>query len=573
MGRKLNSDTTQVIVPINGSIFKNGGNGLLTDANGAQYIPSSGIIIMASTDYPKYVALNTLTSSSSTRPIGTSANGYFNNGTLTASSVTISAGGQYNPYTSSTAQQNYPFSGQSSKVWFTGTTATSGSIAVLAFSRIGYKNSGSDNIPAYVFNTSGTLLNIPTTRAAYCWYDSTSATFRIVGANSGSTATLYTSSNGTTWTSATISQTSVGGNSWGWGNLGSSSYYNMAAVGSGQKVFITVLASTTGNSYALFASTNNGVSFTDVTRALNGSTNDFYNSSGAQTYVNLNYDGTTLFMPISGSWRFSTNDGTSFSNSTITGVTTSIDNNAMGAIRGGNSSTFMYLFNSSATSNRVYVTTDGGQSFVSYSWTPAATLNSSYALMPGGYDGSTRWCFAYQTTAGKYVATSTDNGATWTHTQVTTTTTYSEPFICAYLDDAFYLATNSDGIYRSTNGTTWTRLTTSVQFPGYGQPCYTLTSAVVIGNWVIRKSDQAVFDLNPGYLLQNNSGLTKNFGNYISSDMFVQAQPGALNSAYQLITSATAFTGNIYNPFSYSNQQQASSNNANPTTIEYWRIR
>ena len=572
MGRKFNSDTVQSIVPINGSVFRNGNVGVFVDGNGAQYLPSASTAIMSSSDYPKYVALNT--ASFDSRPTGSSFGGTFNNGALVVvpSNLTFSAGGQNIPYFQDSQQTNYPFAGQLSKFWFTGSTAASGSVVVTAFARSGYRQNTSDNMPAYVFNTSGTLLSIPTTRAAHCWYDSITATFRIIGATPSNTFTLYTSSNGTTWTNTDISVSSTGGNGVGWGFLGSSGWSNTAQVSSGQKVFFTAFSSVTGTGYALFASTNNGSSFTDVTQAVNGNTNNSFAGSGSTTFVNLNYDGTTLFMPISGAWRFSTNDGTSFSNSTITGVTSSLDNNAHGAIRGANASTFMYLFNSSSSSNRVYVTTNGGQSFVSYNWTPAATLNTSLPLMPGGHDGSSRWCFAYQATTGQYVATSTDNGATWTHTQVNTLTSYGPPFFCAYLDDAFYLASSS-GIWRSTNGTTWTQLANSVSMPGYGQPYYTLTSAVVIGNLVIRKSDQAIFRLNPNQLVASTAGFTKNFGNYISSDLFVQAQPNALNSAYQVISSANAFTANIFSPPVISNQQTAASNNANPTTIEYYRIR
>lgn len=574
MGRNVNSDTIQQIVPINGAVYRNSSNnGAFVDGNGAQYIPSNGTAIMSATDYPKYVALNA--ASLNSRPINTSAGGLFNNGVLTAtpSSVTFLAGGQYIPYMQTEQQRYYPFAGQQSKFWFTGSTATNGSVVVMAFARSGYRQSSGNTIPAYVFNTSGTLLSAPTARAAYCWYDSITGTFRIIGANDSATMQLYTSSNGINWTASNISIASVS-NSLGWGLLGSSSYYHTAQVGSGQKVFITAIASSTGNSYALYASTNNGALLNDITRELNGNTNDFYNGSGRNTYLNLNYDGTTLFLPISGAWRFSTNDGASFSNSTISGVTTSIDNNAQGAIRGANASTFMYLFSAEATSNRVYVTTNGGQSFVSYNWTPAATLNTSWAIMPGGHDGNNRWCFVYQTTVGQYAATSTDNGATWTHTQVNTLTSFSQPMICAYLDDAFYIASSGggSGIWRSTNGTNWTLLTSNVQIGGYGQPYYTLTDAVVIGNCVIRKSDQAVFRLNPNNLVSSPSGFTKNFGNYISSNLFVQAQPNDLNAAYQLISSANAFTANIFSPNVVSNQQTGQGG-INPTTIEYWRIR
>lgn len=572
MGRNINSDTSQPMVPINGAIFRNNNIGLITDGNGAQYVPSNSASVLSSTDYPQFVSVNAAQFSS--RPAGVTTSGYLNNGTLVSvpANVNFIPSSSSLPYLTSGQQVYNPFCGQQSKFWFNGATGTNGSITVMAAIRSGYRQNSNDNISAYAFNSSGTLLSVPTIRAAYCWYDATTTTFRIIGATPGGTFTLYTSSNAVTWTATTISQTSAGGNGVTWTVMGSPSYPSCVQVGSGQKVFITVVASSIGTQYACFASTNNGATFTDVTRNFTGSATDYFNYSGSSTYISLNYDGTTLFLPASGRWRYSTNDGATFTDSTITGVTTSLDNSAMGAIRGPNASTFMYIMNNQASANRVFVTTNGGQSFTSYSYTPTETISSSYTMMPGGHDGSTRWCFAYQTANGVYAATSTDNGANWTHTFVNNNTSYSQPFICAWLDDAFYIASNNSGIWRSTNGTTWTCLVrNNFAFANYMQPYYTLTSAVVIGNYVIRKSDQAIFNLNSYSLASNFAGYYKNFGNYVNSDMFIQGQYD-ITSAYQMTTSATAFTGNMYSP-PYLNNQQGGSGSNTPRTIEYWRIR
>jgi len=567
MGRILNSNNAAPVVPIGGAIYRNTAQaGVVSYADGTQYIPSNGSAVMSSTDYPIYVAA--ATASLSSLPSASTTAGYVSNGTLSAvpANVVFNTGPQYMPYIEN-IRMYYPFSGQTSKNYFMGSTATSGSTAVVTFCRAGYRNSTTIDIPAYAFNTSGTLLSSPTKKAIYTWYDSTTSTFRIIGSDSSNDMKLFTSSDGVTWTTTAITSSSSGGNTFVWQRMGTSSLYNVSQVHSGQKVFMTT-NNDGGAGYALWCSTNNGATFTDRTDNLVGGGTWYFAGSGQNQYVNLNYNGTTLFMPYSGNWKYSTDDGVTWTASTISGVTTSVDNNAQCAIRGGDSSTFMYIFSAAATSNRVYITTNGGQSFTTYSWTPAASLNSSYPQITGAYDGSSRWCFAYVTTNGIVVATSTNNGSTWTHTAVTNTL-YSGAFVMAYLDDAFYLGNSQFGILRSTNGTTWTQITKSVTFTPYGQPYYSLTDAVVFGNWVIKKSNQATYNVNSSILIGNVSGYYANFGNYIASDLFVRAQPYTSTDVYQLISSSNVFNSSVFSPPVYSGQQ--STNNA--TNIEYWRIK
>lgn len=571
MGRTLNSNNAAPVVPIGGAIYRNATTaGVVSYADGTQYIPSSGSAVLSATDYPIYVT--TAVANSGSLPVGSTTYGFINNGTLTAVpiNVTFNSGNPYMPYTQSNSRQNYPFSGQTSKNYFTGSTATNGSAVVATFCRAGYRNSTTVDIPAYVFNTSGTLLSSPTKKAIYTWYDSITSTFRIIGSDNSYDMKLFTSSDGVTWTMTNISYSSPS-NNFLWQRMGTSNYFNVAQVHSGQKVFMTT-NNDGGAGYALWCSTNNGATFTDRTENLVGAGTWYFAGSGAYQYINLNYDGTTLFMPYSGSWKYSTDDGVTWAASTISGVTSSPDNSAQGAIRGDNSSTFMYICSSAATSNRVYITTNGGQSFTSYSWTPSATLNGSYPEIAGAYDGSSRWCFAYVTNSGIVVATSTNNGSTWTHTLVSSATTLNAQFLMAYLDDAFYLGNSTFGILRSTNGTTWTNLTQSVSFPSYGQPYYSLTDAVVFGNWVIKKSNQQIYNLNSSTLISNQSGITSNFGNYISSDLFVKAQQAlSTNHVYQLISSSDVFNTSTFSPSIYTSQQQTNQNQ--PNTIEYWRIK
>jgi len=568
MGRTLNSDLN--IVPINGAIYRNSSQaGVIQYADGTQYIPSNGTAIMSATDYPAYVAA--ATASLTSRPTQSSTSGQVSNGVLatTPATITFSPGSSLIPSAQYNARIYYPFAGKTSKLHYMGSTATSGSTAVVTYCQAGYRQSSSNDIPAYTFNTSGTLLSCPTTRAIHCWYDSITSTFRIIGTggSSSSSPALLTSSDGVTWTSTNITVNSVNSNSLDWTVYGTASYYDVAQVSVGQKVFMTTIASTFTTAYALWVSTDNGVTFYDRTFELTGSTNFSFSGTGYQK-INLNYNGTTLFVPVSSNWKYSTNDGSTWTAPTISGVTTSVDNNPLGACRGADSSTFMYIYSANVTSNRVYVTTNGGQSFTTYNWTPAAAISGSYPEIASAHDGTSRWCFAYVTTNGIYAATSTNNGSTWTHTFVTSGN-YSGTMFLVYLDDAFYLFNGAFGIFRSTNATTWTRLAKTISMPNYGQIYYSLTDAVVIGNWVIKKSDQSTYNLNPDSLISNVSGNVVNFGNYITSDLFVRAQLSTSTNAYQLISSSNVFSSSLFSPQAYSSQQTSN----NPQNIEYWRIK
>jgi len=288
----------------------------------------------------------------------------------------------------------------------------------------------------------------------------------------------------------------------------------------------------------------------------------------------MNYDGTTLFIPSNtASWRYSTNDGTTFSNTTISGVTSSPDQNPAGAFSAGNnSSSFMIVYNSRLTSNRVFVTTNGGQSFTTYNWTPAGTLNTSYYACPGDYDSTnTRWAFLYGTTSGWYVAVSTNSGATWTHNLVQGTSIDTPTMNIVFLGGSWWVyGGGGAGVWRSTDARTWTQVTSLNPIISYGQPYMELTDYVIFGKLVIKKSDNSVTSFNGDAVFSNPSGYTKNLVNYLGSDAIIQVQSQYTN--YPLfVTSATAGTSNNFSPYPYSQQQSGAG--TQPVNIEYWRIK
>lgn len=571
MGRNVK----EVKVPVNGAIYRNSSNnGLIIEADGAQYLPSTSTCILTSTDYPKYVSLNSQTSSVYNSSINSSASKNF--GTLLPSSTAIVGVNQYLPYFQAGAASYYPFSSRTGKYRYTGMTATNGTNTLVFQNPPGYKQSTSNGVGAAVFNAStGAFVTSPTYYPIACWYDSTTSLFRMFASPStgaSTAAVLYTSSTGATWTQQSTSHSVTSSPSFTY--FGDSSYVKMGAVASGQKLFLAMRDSNGSNQTVLFRSTNGGATITEITTNVTGGA-AYYNPAGAGGICNMsmNYDGTTLFIPSNtASWRYSTNDGTSFSNTTISGVTSSTDQNPVGVFStGNNSSTFMMVYNAQVTSNRVFVTTDGGQTFTTYNWTPAATLNSSYHQCPGDYDATnTRWCFCYGTTSGWYAAVSTNNGATWTHNLIQSNNIDDSYRDIVFLDGKWYVY-GQYGIWVSTDAATWTQITSSNATIGYGQPRMELTNYVLIGKYVIKKSDNSITAFNPQEIIANTSGYQKNLINYLGSDAIIQVQ-SAYTTYPLFVTSATAETANNFSPYPWSNQQQGTGG-VNPVDIEYWRIK
>lgn len=566
MGRNVK----EARVGVNGAIYRNASNlGPIVESDGAMYIPSTTQYTIAATDFPKYVGLNTSgTVGIANSPVNPNA---------------IKSGGiiEYSPTRSISFDGNSPYFqavdyypplvGRKPKFRFLGWKASSGNYSVITQKSFGYRFL--NGTPAFVYNTATKTFVTRVCQLAYvAWYDSVTSTYRVVGHNSNSSSqpSIFTSSDAINWSSTQIAST--GSNEMYPRFGGDSSYFRTGAMVSGQKIFLVMLAGNALNNYALFVSTNNGVTFTDRSIPVNG-TNAYFMPSGATNQTCYNHDGTTLFLacttPDAG--RFSTNDGVSFTNSTVSGVTSTWSGNFLCQIMGGNASTFMLVHNSNATANRIFVTTNGGQSFTTYNWTPPVAIDPSYANMVGDYDSTTNtWCFIYQSTSGAYAARSTDNGATWSYAKIESNGGNSVPHM-AYLDDAFYYHDNNQTLYRSVNGSTWTAINALVNSPngwGYGTPWFTLTDYVVFTNAVIRKSDQAVV-LNWSADLLGNGRRT--FNGYLTDDYFLTMSANIPTYSHSL-TSATASSYTYFTNPIYSSQQQGTGG-VNPINIEYWRIK
>jgi len=572
MGRNTNPQLTPV-VPINGATYRNASqNGLIIDATGAQYLPSNAVCLLSSTNYSKYVSLNSQTSTALNASVsGSSAKNF---GTVVPQTQSISVN-QYMPYFGNVPTAGYPFTSRTGKYRYLGMAGTNGTVSLGSQNAPGYKNGGAQSVIVAAYNaTTGAYLGSPSVYPIASWYDSSTSLFRVIAtpSNGGSnnTAFLYTSSDGAIWTQTTITYVSQV-NQFTYYLFADGTYNNVGATAINQKGFFSVIDGSGNSQYCMFRTTDGGATLTEITSNITGSANYYNPAKSNMCGFSHNYDGTTLFVPANSGWKYSTNDGTSFTSPTISGVTSSSDQSVVGAFSAANnSSTFMMVYNTRVTSNKVYVTTNGGQSFTTYSWTPAATLNSSYYQCPGDYDSTnTRWCFVYGTVSGWYAAVSTNNGATWTHNLIQPTSSEDNAMNIVFLGSVWYVY-GSIGIWKSTNAATWTNVTQTNSSTQYTQPYMELTDYVIIGSTVIKKSDFSTTQFNSTYIVSNQSGYQKTFQFYLSSDAYMQVQ--ATYTTYPLlITSATAGTANNYSPYPYS--QQITGNVGYPTTMEYWRIK
>lgn len=573
MGRNVK----EVSVPVNGAIYRNSSNnGLIIESTGAQYLPSNSSALLTNTDYAKYIALNSATATAYNVSVNSSASKNF--GTVVYSSTAYSVN-QYVPYIDATPMWSYyPFTSRTGKYRMTGMSGTNGTNTLVFQNPPGYKQSTGSGMGAAVYNaTTGAFVSSPTYFPIAGWYDSSTSLFRVIASpvtGSSNAAVLYTSSTGATWTQSSISYSVTSG--FQFSAFGDSSYVKMGAVAVNQKLFVAMRDTNGTNQTVLFRSTNGGATITEITTNVTGGA-AYYNPAGGSGVCNfsMNYDGTTLFIPSNTTnWRWSSNDGTTFNDTTISGVTSSTDQNPAGAFSAGNnSSTFMMVYNSRLTSNRVFVTTNGGQSFTTYNWTPAATLNSSYYACPGDYDSAnSRWAFLYGTTSGWYVSVSTNNGATWTQNLVQGTSIDTPTMNIVFLGGSWWAyGGGGAGVWRSTDAATWTQVTALNPIISYGQPYMELTDYVIFGRLVIKKSDNSVTSFNSDSIISNTGGYSKNLTNYLGSDAIIQVQTQYTNYPL-LVTSATAGTANNFSPYPWSNQQQGTGG-VNPVDIEYWRIK
>lgn len=568
MGRNVK----EVKVGVNGAIYRNSaGNGLIIDSDGAQYLPSTATCLLSNTNYAKYVSLNTQTSGVQNQAINSSSAKNF--GTVVPSTTSLNLS-QYIPYFGTVPATYYPFTSRTGKYRYLGMGATNGTNSLGQQNAPGYKQGQSNAQSVAVYNaTTGAYVGSPSIYPLACWYDSSTSLFRVIASPSsvGSTspALLYTSSTGATWTATTptmVSQVSA----FDYRAFGGNTYYNVGISAVNQKAFFGLGDTNGSNQYTFFRTTNGGATITEVTTAITTAAAYYTPAQTGMCRFNHNYDGTTVFVPANSRWCYSTDDGTTFTTTTISGVVTSSDQSPVGAFSAGNySSTFMMIYNSRVTSNRVYVTTNGGQSFTTYSWTPAATLNSSYYQCPGDYDSAnTRWCFVYGTTAGWYAAVSTNNGATWTHNLIQSAPTDDPQMNIVFLGNVWYVF-GSIGIWKSTDAATWTNISTTNTNVSYVQPYMELADYVMFGSVVVKKSDFSTTVFNPPEIISNAAGYAKNLQIYLGADAIMQVQ-GQYTTFPLLVTSATAGTANNYSPYPYSSQQSGANQ---PIDIEYWRIK
>lgn len=402
------------------------------------------------------------------------------------------------------------------------------------------------------------------------WYDSTTSTLKALGGDQYATPRLYQSTDGITWTSTLVTYTSGGSNVFNTQWVGDTSYgLNCSMIVNGQNIYVITQSSVTNSNYAIWVSTDGGLSFTD--RTFNMMPSSGWNFSTQKFFTT---DGTTLLVDnqTDGKYRYSTNNGSTWANSSITGVTTTPNFSVREVIKGTNPSHLMMVSTTAATSNYIWYSSDGGQSFTTYSWTPADALDTSYTQTFGDqYNGV--WAFSYIGSQGTWVAASSNNGSTWTHTLISAKKSYYTSYVVDGGDGLYLFAFNE--IYKSTNGTTWTLLATNPKGNSYAfatgnytQPYMFTSNYIVTGSGnVVNKTTGAVTSGTTTTFYSSYSPY-RAFVNLAGTDHWMNIQTSNTNYTNS-VSESEATSISLYAPYGYTNQGTSN----NPTNIEYWRIK
>lgn len=566
MGRNVK----EVAVPVNGASFRNSSsNGMIVDSDGAMHIASTSSACLSAVDFPKYVGLNT--QSSTIAGTSVSPNASKSLGQLKQSDTSVNLS-QYIPYLDYPQNSGYGYLKNSRRATrYHGMVANVGNYYVMQQCKMGYYTGSSSN-PMVVYDKANRKITRELgSHSMGCWYDSTSGTLKALCGGQYETPRLYQSVDGITWTSALVTYTSSGSNVFTLQWVGDSSYgLHCSMIVNGQNIYVVLQSSVTSNNYALWVSTDGGASFTD--RTFNMMPSSAWNFYTAKFFT---HDGTTLLIDdqTDGKYRYSTNNGANWANSTITGVTTTPSFAVREVIKGTNPSHLMMISTTISTSNYVWYSSDGGQNFITYAWTPADTLETSYTQTFGDqYNGV--WAFAYIGNQGTWVASSSNNGVSWTHTYINNKKHYTSYIVDG--GDALYLFAFHE-IYKSTNGTTWTLLATNPKGPAYNfasgnytQP-YMFTSEYIAtgsGNVVNKTTGSVTQGTNTTFYSSYSPYRT--FNNLAGTDHWLNIQTSHANFVNSVSNSEGASL-TLFAPYGYTSQQAGAG--TQPVNIEYWRIK
>lgn len=273
-----------------------------------------------------------------------------------------------------------------------------------------------------------------------------------------------------------------------------------------------------------FQTSNNFATCSDITA------NWYSVGTGAGYPILFNYDGTTVATILGNGNsttvvpKFSTNLGTTVSNATCSGDTSTFrgvmgGNSGMGGnagaglatCTGANASQFMYISYDQANSSAYsYYTANGGQTYTSKS---LQSILDAVTTSNNTYDGflclnyhAGRWVALFQKQGlGVYAITSTNNGSTWSSAVKvfewdSSYFSYSYGNLCqVFSHNGTFIAVKSSGLgntftqwAKSTNGTTWTAMTDPYVQYGEGQGFIELTNSFIVLGRVIDKTSMTI---------------------------------------------------------------------------------
>lgn len=555
MGRNFDSKN---LVPIGSEVYRNANEGVIVDATGAVFVSSaSSSNVLKVSDYPKFCnpILESYSHTSylpSKGPVGT-----YNNGKLVTQGTVPTP--QY--CVGSTQAYITPIGPHSTATFARGASATNGSNLAVAIGMAPQNNTyyyqSTMTSSAVGMNISTyNVLSIPMTDyAIHVWYDTTTSKFRLLGPGS-----LMTSTDAISWT--TEANPSLG--NYNWWNFANGCYYS--AIRAKNQTVIAVGDSTQNNSgYKVLISTDGGANFTDRSTEYSGA-GTFTGGAGAA----LNYDGTTIYLAgfASNTCKFSTNNGATWTSSTFSSGSYLAPINNQTVCKGSTDSIFMFT-----TGTKAFYTTNGGQSFTVSDLNTGITVNGTGALV---HNGNSTWAFPIRrnSDATNFIFTSVNNGATWT--------SYQLPASCntyqMYYFDAFYFVDHQNNIiYKSTNGTTWTKIYDqstsgmSLGSPTYGNPVVQTDNYIIFTNLSYNKTTGEFKFVTSQYVTTVSQGYGFNFSAQLTSAKAFQVGE---NTSYQKFVSDDVGGGTVtYISTQYLSSQQGSSSSNSPRNIAYWRIK
>ena len=556
MGRNYDNKN---LVPIGGEVYRNASEGTIVDSTGAVYISSASYSnIIKISDYPKFCnqILDPFTHSSLLPTKGPIGN-YINGKLVTSGSVAVP---QFS--VGSVNGTSTPVGPHSTATFVRGASATNGANLAVAIGTAPQNNtyyySSEMSSDAVGMNIStNTVLNIfGTTQAIHVWYDTTTSKFRLLFASA-----MWTSTDATSWTkegSASI----LAYNKYNFANG-----CNYSAVRAKDQTVIAIGDETQNNSgYKIFVSTNGGVTFTDQTNPFCGAAN-FNGTNGSL----VNYDGTTIFLGgyASGVAKYSTNSGATWTTSTVSAGQSWVNPHTNQATcKGSTDSIFMVT----SASQSLY-TTNGGQSFTYSAISGGPAINSGSGALV--HNGTSTWVWPTRNSNGFVSAyASVNNGTTWTYyTFPVATSSYQ-----MYYFDAFYFVDYGTGlIYKSTNGTSWTKIYSSVETglslgtPNYGNPVLQTANFILFNNLSYNKTTGVFAFVNSQYITNISQGYGNVFSAQLTSSNAFQVGE---NNSYQKFVSDDVGGGTVtYITTQALTSQQGGSGSNTPRQIAYWRIK